>query len=131
MTDSLVAAVAAAAAPGGRPVAAVELVEEAGSRAEDVGGSLLLEGCLAAGHGLLAGGAGHLHCLGRRSHRSLFVAGSLLDVHGSRGGRWLLAAGAVVVTQRLAAEQWTDRAACWRSSRLGQESGESRLETAE
>lgn len=93
MIDSLVAEVAGL---GGRPVA-VKLVEEASFGAEDLTGSLFLEGFLAAQHGLLAGRAGdrrrRLSCR-RRAHVSVFQRGRC------RGQR-PLAVVTVIITQRL------------------------------
>lgn len=69
MIDSLVAEVTGL---DGRPVAG-KLVEEARFRAEDVTGSLFLEGCLAAQHGLLAGCTGDLRLLSCRGRSNVLV----------------------------------------------------------
>lgn len=69
MIDSLVALVAGL---GGRPFAG-KLVEEASFGAEDVTGSLFLEGCPAAQHGLPAGRAGDVRHLSRRRYSHVLV----------------------------------------------------------
>lgn len=85
----------------GRPVAG-KLVEEASFGAEDVAGPLLLEGRLAAQHGLLAGRAGQLRppsCT-RRSRVFAFRRGRC------RGQRTLAAVVVVdVVRRRLIADR--------------------------
>lgn len=102
LIDSLVAVVTG---PGGRPVAG-KLLEEASFGAEDVSGSLFLEGRLAAQHGLPAGRADDLSC-GRRS--------PVLVVRDGRcRGQRPLAVVTVKNTQRLTADWWTNGAQRWR-----------------
>lgn len=98
MMDSLVAVVTGL---GGRPVDG-KLVEEASFGAEDVTGSLFLEGCLAALHDLLARRAGDLRRLSCRRRSRVFVFGS----ERCWGQRLLVVLVVVVVVrQRLIADR--------------------------